>query len=39
MTCRLIEIPSGKQIGEYDCYHELEPDAPAWVKDLEGTKQ
>jgi hypothetical protein len=35
MNCLLVDITSGKQVAEYDCFHELPQDAPKWVKELE----
>jgi hypothetical protein len=34
MNCLLVDITSGKQVAEYDCFHELPQDAPKWVKEL-----
>jgi hypothetical protein len=38
MSCVLVDIASGKEVGSYDCYnHEGEPDEPAWAKELENS--
>jgi hypothetical protein len=38
MACRLVDIASGRQLANLDCYRELAEDAPAWVKALRGAK-
>jgi hypothetical protein len=35
LACVLVNIRTGKQIADYDCFHELPADAPQWVKELE----
>jgi len=37
MTCLLVNLRTGKQIADYDCFREPPQDAPAWVKELEAT--
>lgn len=37
MVCVLVNIRTGKQVANYDCYRELPSDAPRWVQELEGT--
>lgn len=34
MACRLVDIASGRQLANLDCYHDLAEDAPAWEKAL-----
>ena len=34
MNCVLADAVSGKMIAQYDCFYELSPKAPAWVKAL-----
>ncbi|WP_157128528.1 hypothetical protein [Cupriavidus sp. USMAA2-4] len=38
MACRLVDIPSGRQLANLDCYRELAEDAPAWEKALRDAK-
>lgn len=35
MSCILADIETGRELSTYDCYRELPPDAPDWVKALE----
>lgn len=35
LVCTLVNIRTGKQVADYDCYRELPSDAPQWVKELE----
>jgi hypothetical protein len=35
MSCVLVDIATGKQVGYFDCFQELPDGAPAWVKTLE----
>jgi hypothetical protein len=35
MTCKLVDIASGRQLASLDCYRELAEDAPAWAKALQ----
>ncbi len=37
LRCRLVETRSGRELASYDCNRALPPDAPPWVKLLEGT--
>ena len=34
MACRLVDIASGRQLANLDCYQDLAEDAPAWEKAL-----
>ena len=34
LVCRLVDIASGRQLANRDCYRELTEDAPAWEKAL-----
>ena len=38
MACRLVDIASGRQLANLDCYRELAEDAPAWEKALRNAK-
>jgi hypothetical protein len=38
MACRLVDIASGRQLANLDCYRELADDAPAWAKALQNAK-
>ena len=38
MVCRLVDIASGRQLANLDCYRELAEDAPAWEKALRNAK-
>jgi hypothetical protein len=38
MACRLVDIASGRQLANLDCYRELAEDAPAWEKALRSTR-
>jgi hypothetical protein len=35
MTCKLIDLATGLELGAQDCYHGVPEDAPAWEKALE----
>ena len=35
MTCVLVNVATGRQLADYDCFGKLPPDAPAWVVALE----
>ena len=37
MNCMLIDLRSGTETQRYDCFRQAPPDAPQWVKDLEGS--
>lgn len=39
LGCVLLDVRSGKRLAEYDCFHELAPDAPDWVKALEADRE
>ena len=41
LNCALVDIASGKQVAQYDCFYanELPLDAPQWVKELETDSQ
>lgn len=39
MACVLKDLKTGREIGNYDCYHELPKDAPDWVKALEAMQR
>lgn len=34
MRCTLVDITSGRQLVNHDCYRELPEEAPAWEKTL-----
>ena len=38
MGCVLVDIASGRQLANLDCYRELAEDAPAWKKALQGAQ-
>lgn len=38
MQCKLVDIASGRQLADHDCYRELAEDAPAWEKALQDTR-
>lgn len=38
MACVLVDIASGRQLANLDCYRELAEDAPAWEKALQGAQ-
>jgi len=38
MACRLVDIASGRQLANLDCYGERAEDAPAWEKALRNVK-
>jgi hypothetical protein len=38
MACRLVDIASGRQLANLDCYRELPENAPAWEKALQNIK-
>jgi len=35
MRCTLADIPTGRELASYDCFHELPADAPEWEKALQ----
>lgn len=35
MSCILADIATGRELGIYDCYHELPDNAPEWVRTLD----
>jgi len=37
-TCVLIRLSDGRKLDSYDCYDDLPPAWPAWVKALEATR-
>lgn len=37
-ACRLVDIASGRQLANLDCYRELREDAPAWETALQNIK-
>ena len=37
-TCFLIRLSDGRQLDSYDCYHDLPPAKPDWVRALETTE-
>jgi hypothetical protein len=37
-ACVLKDLKTGREIGNYDCYHDLPKDAPEWVKVLEALR-
>jgi hypothetical protein len=38
VTCLLIRLSDGREIDSYDCYHDLPPAKPDWVKALDATE-
>jgi len=34
-TCFLIRLSDGRKLDSYDCYHDLLPAKPDWVKALD----
>lgn len=38
MTCVLVDVKTGHRIADFDCYHELSGNAPAWVSALESSR-
>ena len=38
MACTLVDIASGRQLANLDCYRELAEDAPVWAKALQNAK-
>lgn len=34
VSCILADLSTGRQLADYDCYHELPPDTPSWVNEL-----
>jgi hypothetical protein len=37
-TCFLIRLSDGRKLDSYDCYHNLPPAKPDWVKALDATE-
>jgi len=37
-TCFLIRLSDGRKLDSYDCYHDLPPAKPDWVKALDATE-
>lgn len=37
LSCVLVDIASGKQLANYDCFHGLPNNAPRWLDLLENT--
>jgi len=38
MSCVLVDISSGRQLANHDCYRELADTAPTWEKALQNAK-
>lgn len=39
LACVLYDLRKGRELSRVDCYHDLPPDTPDWVRALEARKQ
>jgi hypothetical protein len=37
-TCFLVRLSDGRKLDSYDCYHDLPPAKPAWVRALDASE-